>query len=219
MSNADYLKKVMSKNLKYYLKRDGITQTELANKLGIPEMTMSNWLNAKTYPRVDKIQLLADYFKISRSDLTEEKQHRIFKANEYPYFPISISAGLPINVEPISSNDVETISIPDSIMGKWAGSKDIYFMRVNGESMNKIIPNNSLIAVKQMELSSFNDGDIVVYSNGCDYAVKKFYRFDDKIIFRPDSYDNSFIDYVVTNDSLEDIKIHGKVVLYIVELD
>src|SRR5699024_451317 len=139
-------------------------------------------------------------------------------ASSYPYYPISVAAGLPENVNSVTNDDVEQIEIPDSIMGKWAGNKDIYLMRTNGESMNKVIPNGSLIAIKPINLSNLKDGDIVVYSDANDYSVKRFYRHDDKLIFRPDSTDLSFTDYIASADNNE-LKIHGKVVIYIVELD
>lgn len=142
-------------------------------------------------------------------------------STRYPYIPVSISAGLPLDIEAVESDRVETIPIPDRIMGKWAGSKDIFMMRVNGDSMNKVIPHHSLIAVKRVELSSLKDGDIVVYSDDCSYAVKRFYNdtSNDRLIFRPDSKDNRFIDYIVPYSEAENIKIHGKVVTYIVNLD
>jgi transcriptional regulator with XRE-family HTH domain len=34
--------------------------------------TFSDWVNAKTYPRIDKIELMANYFGISKADLVEE---------------------------------------------------------------------------------------------------------------------------------------------------
>lgn len=147
-----------------------------------------------------------------------EKKEEIKKCSNYPYFPVTISAGLPNNVDPVIKDDVETISIPDEVMGKWANDKDIFIIKVNGESMNNIIPHGSLIAVKPVELQNLKNGDIVVYSDGNDYAVKRYYRDDVRIIFRPDSKDPSFYDYI-TDISNENLIIHGKVVLYIVELD
>ena len=104
-------------------------------------------------------------------------------------------------------------------MGKYAGHNDIYITRVNGESMNKIIPDQSLIAVKPIELSYLKDGDIVVYNYDNEYAVKKYYKHGDKIVFRPDSDNMAFTDQVINLDSEIDLKIKGKVVLYIVEMD
>ena len=103
-------------------------------------------------------------------------------------------------------------------MGKWAGQDDIFIMKVNGESMNNVMPHGSLIAVKPIEAHQIKDGDIVVYSDGGDYSVKRFYRDENRLIFRPDSSDPSFYDYV-TDINNDELIIHGKVVVYIVELD
>lgn len=167
----------------------------------------------------DVIEPLANALRVSPAYLmgweNENDQHI---SSKYPYFPVSVSAGLPVNIEPITKKNIEEISIPDIIMGKWAGNRNIFMMRVNGESMNKIIPHGSLIAVKQIDLQNLKDGDIVVYSDGYDYGVKRFYRLDNQIVFRPDSNDTRFTDYIVSEEN-ENLKIHGKVVLYIVELD
>ncbi|TFJ92184.1 XRE family transcriptional regulator [Lentibacillus salicampi] len=180
-------------------------------------MTVSNWIKAKTYPRVDKVQQMADYFNVSRSDLTEEKKKAIsVSSSTYPFLPTNVAAGLPENVSGITDNDVEHIDIPDSIMGKWAGHDDVYLMRINGQSMNNVIPDQSLIAVKPIDLENLNNSDIVVFSYEHEYSVKRFYKQDDKMVFRPDSDDIRFTDYI-TNVSNSDLKIHGKVVIYIVE--
>ena len=134
----------------------------------------------------------------------------------YNYFPISVSAGLPINVEPIV--EAEKITIPDELLGKHAGGKNIYFTKVNGDSMNKIIPHDSLIAVKQVEKHQLKNGDIVVYSNGHDYAVKRFYDLGDKIVFKPESTDPIFTDYIIDKNN-EDLRIHGKVIVYVVNIE
>lgn len=139
---------------------------------------------------------------------------------EYNYFPTAISAGLPLNVDGITES--ETISIPDAIMGKYAGNKDIFITRINGDSMNKTMPDGSLIAVRPVSsINEIKDDDIVVYSNGYDYSVKYFYDDKDnkRYVFRPHSSDKVFADDIYYYENCDDLKIHGKVVLYIVELD
>lgn len=71
-------KETLAKNLSYYLERSGKTQRELAEVIGVAHSTFNEWMKAKKYPRIDKIELLADYFKILKSDLIEEKteEHR-----------------------------------------------------------------------------------------------------------------------------------------------
>lgn len=66
-------KEVMSKNLKFYMDKKGVDRNQLCADLDLKYMTVSDWINAKTYPRIDKIELLANYFGINKSDLIEEK--------------------------------------------------------------------------------------------------------------------------------------------------
>ncbi|MDD7566653.1 LexA family transcriptional regulator [Streptococcus suis] len=66
-------KEVMSNNLKYYMDKKGVDRNQLCSDLDLKYMTVSDWINAKTYPRIDKIELLANYFGINKSDLIEEK--------------------------------------------------------------------------------------------------------------------------------------------------
>ncbi|MGQ7550859.1 XRE family transcriptional regulator [Streptococcus suis] len=63
----------MSNNLKYYMDKKGVDRNQLCSDLDLKYMTVSDWINAKTYPRIDKIELLANYFGINKSDLIEEK--------------------------------------------------------------------------------------------------------------------------------------------------
>lgn len=66
-------KEVFAKNLKMYMDGKGKTQKELAEIIGVSAPTLNEWLKAKKYPRIDKIELLANYFGILKSDLIEEK--------------------------------------------------------------------------------------------------------------------------------------------------
>ena len=71
-------KEVFAKNLRYYLDIKGKTQKELAEIVGVSAPTINDWIKGKKYPRIDKIEILADYFGILKSDLIEEKtqEHR-----------------------------------------------------------------------------------------------------------------------------------------------
>lgn len=66
-------KEIFAKNLKYYLNYYQTDRNTICNALDIPASTFSDWLNAKKYPRIDKLELLANYFNIKKSDLIEDK--------------------------------------------------------------------------------------------------------------------------------------------------
>jgi len=51
----------------------GKTRRDICNALGISYFTVSSWVNGTKYPRMDKVEMLAQYFGISKSDLIEEQ--------------------------------------------------------------------------------------------------------------------------------------------------
>lgn len=65
------LRKTMASNIENQLKKAGKSQREMCLFLGFKENTVSDWMNAKTYPRIDKIEMMANYFGCKKSDLIE----------------------------------------------------------------------------------------------------------------------------------------------------
>ena len=68
MPDRDYRVTFVEK-LAYYMNRDGKTQMDLMRDLHLSSSTVSSWCTGHRLPRMDKIQLLADYFHIDRSNL------------------------------------------------------------------------------------------------------------------------------------------------------
>ena len=69
-------KEILSKNLKYYIERSGKDRRELAEIWGFPYSTVTEWINGRKYPRIDRIEIMADYFGILKSDLIEDKKEK-----------------------------------------------------------------------------------------------------------------------------------------------
>lgn len=65
-------KRVFQKNLNRYLAMGGKTQKEVAEKIHVSPQTFNTWCQGIAIPRMGKVQLLADYFGINKSDLIEE---------------------------------------------------------------------------------------------------------------------------------------------------
>lgn len=70
--HAHDAKEIMAKNIRQYMQDNNVTQPEICKTLNIPAPTFSDWVNAKTYPRTDQIELMATYFGIEKSDLVED---------------------------------------------------------------------------------------------------------------------------------------------------
>ena len=215
---------MFAKNLRYLRDKLGMEQIELANLLGRKSSSsISDWEKGRYTPKLGTLNEIAKIFNVNLDDMMEKdlskfaaQRNPSFQLRKYNYFETAISAGVPDHVEAVQSSEV--IQLPDDIMGRHAGQRDIFITRINGESMSHIIPDGSLIAVKPIEVHQLKDGDVVVYSDDGDYSVKRFYRSNDQLIFKPDSTDARFYDYVTSTEN-ENLEIHGKVVVYIVELD
>lgn len=70
-------KEIMAKNIKYYMDLHGKTRNEICEALGVKYTTFSDWVKGNSYPRIDKIELLANYFGIEKSDLVEDKTKQL----------------------------------------------------------------------------------------------------------------------------------------------
>ena len=66
-------KQIMADNIKRLLSAKGLNPRQLAIALDFKYTTVNDWGNAKTYPRIDKIEMLANFFNVSKSDLVENK--------------------------------------------------------------------------------------------------------------------------------------------------
>ena len=70
-------KNVFASNLKRYMEVKGKSRNDISEALGISYFTVSDWVNGKKYPRMDKVEMLANYFGIQKSDLIEIKEEKI----------------------------------------------------------------------------------------------------------------------------------------------
>lgn len=204
--------------------RDSIdkTQLELSKLLHVTKSTISMYERNERTPSPDILKKYSQLFDVSIDYLlgtpndTVEMLGQAVTMNKYPYIDDYVSAGSPVNIE--GMKDVPNIYVPDELLGSYAGSKRLFFLKVNGESMNKIIPNGSTIGVISYDsINDIKNGDIVVYSTeDHSFAVKYFYKEENKLIFKPSSTYHYYYDKVF--DINDNIRIIGKVVIYSVML-
>ena len=71
--SEEKIRKVFSKNLKYYLEANEKQPVDIVRDLKIPFSTVSSWMNALKMPRMGNVELLAKYLHVEKSDLLEEK--------------------------------------------------------------------------------------------------------------------------------------------------
>ena len=193
-------KEIFSRNLNRWLKLKGKTQADLVSDLDLKIATVSDWCNGKKYPRIDKIQLLADYLKILKSDLIEESNtnnNSKLKTNKIPVLG-SIPAGIPIElIEDIL--DYEEIS--EEML---KGDKEYFALRVKGNSMEpKYLDGDTLIILKTNDCESGQD--CIVMVNGDDGTFKRVIKTSNGIALQPlnPNYEMKFY----SNEEVEKLQI------------
>lgn len=222
------MKKTFVDRFRKTLDLRGISQSELSKKTGIRASSISDYYNGRYIPKQDKVTLIANVLDVSPSWLLcvaedeSEVQKDDASDNKYKSFPISISAGYLEDIE--GTNTYDLITIADEIMGKYAGQKNIILLKVNGESMNKIIPNGSFIIVdtNKTRVTDIYDRDIIVFANGGEgYSIKRYINDskNKRFLFKPESTDETFTAKEIKYEDSDNLKLIGKVVKYIVDLD
>lgn len=210
MISEEELRIYIGRKIKELRKKRSITQGELGKRLGVKNNTISAYERGAISTDQNVLFRLSEIFDVSINEFfpNEDEEHT---SHFYNYLPTVISAGLPIDVEAISKAD--RIQIPDEIMGDYAGNKKIFITKVSGDSMDKVIDDGSLIAVKPISIENLKNGDIVVFSDEYEYSVKRYYRYHDVLVFRPDSYNSVHVEQVYSTK--DNIIIHGRVVMHI----
>ena len=175
-------KKAMSANIKEQMKRHGIDRNKLVNDLGLKYTTVSDWINGKTYPRIDKIELMANYFHVEKADLVERKPTNLHRPAGITKIPVlgTIACGDPITADENIEGYRETIAdlLP---------SGTVFYLKAKGQSMSPTIPNGAYVLIR--EQPNVEDGEIaaVLVDNDSEATLKRVKRQQGLVMLMPDN--------------------------------
>lgn len=74
--NAEENKRIMARNIKRFMERKGVTNQQVCDALGFKYTTFMDWIKGVTYPRIGKVEAMAQYFGCEKSDLIEDKKEK-----------------------------------------------------------------------------------------------------------------------------------------------
>lgn len=198
-------KETMAKNIKRLMALNQVNATDVCNALGFKAPTFSDWVNAKTYPRIDKIEAMSNYFGVSKADLVEDQ----LPSDAISYAPTQripilgrISAGLPLYAE----EQIEGYTYTDLNHGG-----EYFALRVHGDSMDALgIKEGYLVIVRRQDY--VDNGTICVVLVGDNEAtMKRFYQDGDTVTLMPQSTNPKHMPQIY-NLKHTPIHIIGKVV-------
>lgn len=184
------------------------TQEYVCNKLNISSGALSRYETGMYEPK--SLELVNDFanlfgvttdYLLGKDDNNNESQRLFYMCPVYG----SISAGIPNWAEECIEGRIPI----DPVLFNIINPEEHFFLRVNGESMNKEVPNGSYALIHKQDI--VEDGEIaVVLVNGYEATLKKFSRQGEFIVLEPMSTDESF--KVQIYDKNTPIKILGKYV-------
>ncbi len=199
-------KEIMAKNISRLMKENNVDRNKLSRDLKISYTTISDWINAKTNPRIDKIEMLAKYFGVEKSSLVESP-NKIVQLDTLPVKKIpvvsKISAGMPIYTE---ENLIDYIYFATKNLNS---NKEEFGLQVSGDSMDKLFQDGDVVVVEKD--STVENGQLgVVLVNGYNGTVKRIRYNNDQIILIPESNNPRHYPQVYGKD--DEVKIVGRVV-------
>jgi len=162
-------KEIFSKNLKYYMKLNDKSRNDICKDLGFKYTTFTDWYKGKIYPSIDKIELLANYFNIKKSDLIENKNTTDELGN--PVVPIDLLGTIKAGYDWIANEEkIGTVDIPNEL----AKTGDFFALKVKGDSMADAILDGDIVIIKKQSFA--NDNNIVAAIINGDEVTLKMYR-------------------------------------------
>ena len=199
-------KEIMADNIKYYMSLNNEDRHDVCRALNIKYTTFTDWVNAKTYPRIDKIELMALHWGISKADLVEPRGAFDNHGTRGVRIPVvgTVAAGYPLLA-------YEDIIDWEEIPERWANSGEYFGLKIKGHSMEpRIFEGDTVIVKCQNDAES---GDIVIAQvNGDEALCKKLKKQDSGIILQ--SLNSEYPTFFYSNEEISEkpVVIIGRVV-------
>lgn len=169
---------IFSKNLRRLLRENRRKAQDLADYLGVSKVTVSEWVNCKKQPRMDKVDRMCVFFNCSRSDLMDDDVTGIVPASGLVKLYDGIPAGVPALLDE---------HVVDYIPTTLPHPEEYAAIIVHGESMiNAGIPNGCTVMIKRQPCAE--NGQIVACRvNDDSVTLKRFSQHGDTVVLNPEN--------------------------------
>lgn len=192
-------------------RRMGLTQEQLAQRVGLTGSSVSQWEAGRAKPHIDVMKKLADVFGMTTSELIGEPSasivpaHAVGRSRLVPVRSMGVThAGSPI--EEIVDDGV--VEVPEGVVTRHPAG---FMLRVEGDCMDRAFPPGCMVMVDpDMEARS---GDAVVAEPVPGESVlRRYTRGAQTLMLSPDSTNPAHEDLVFSGDDLREVRLIGVVV-------
>ena len=172
-------------NLKAIMKERKVSRRQLAEGLNIPYTTLTDWCTGRIFPRVEKINLIADYFNIKKSDLIEEITDEDDDALYDDVVKVDVFSKL--FLDSVWSLKNESFKIDEELIPpEWIKNHQSYFgLIMNDNSMDPEFHKDDCLIIRECKKMD-KDGFYCVLEKDSDYAkIRKLIHINDGIMVMP----------------------------------
>ena len=202
------IRAIFSRNLKMYMEVHDLNNVELSRIVGVSESTVGKWLLQKSLPRMGVVEQLANYFKINKSDLLEDKGKTVSIPDDPNIFVPKLKKvpllGTTAAGEPILSDEHF-----EGYVGTTANAD--FCLRVTGDSMTGIgmYDGDTVFVKSQNEAES---GQVVVVRiNGDAVTLKRFYHNWESVILQSEK--PAYPPMIFNANNCDDFRILGRAII------
>lgn len=190
----------------------GYSQQQLAIKLSTDRTLISHWESGNRKPNSEMIAKISNVFGVSTDyllGLTTVPDGEVITRLNVMTQKVKVYGKIPAGIPFEAIEDMlDDVYVPDKIARK----KDLFGLKIVGDSMSKIIPDGAIgVFEKTNHLENGEVGAIMV--NGYDATVKKFYKLTDSVVLEPVSYNDEHRPLII-RDGEETVAIIGKLVWF-----
>lgn len=207
-------------NIDALLVKFDITQEALARIAGVAPSSVNGWRNGAV-PRKNAIEKMCQALEITRDDIMSDefglaaKEHgRVPSGAKLPSEPRPAYAPLlgRVHAGDACEPDIidDRIPIPYEVR---SAHHDGYFLEVEGNCMSRVYPEGCHIYIDPRQQP--RNGSVAVVSiDGADYVMRRLYNTGRTIVLSPDSWDDSYVDIVITGEDERTVEYVGTVVWF-----
>ena len=171
-------KDIFSKNLNRYIAKSGKTQKAIADAIGVSPQSFNSWCQAVAIPRMDKLQLLADYFGIGKSDLLEEPSS--IKPSKGAVRLDVYSRVSAEGLEASADDIIDWEEVPETM----AHDGDYFCIQLHGDSMEPTLGDKDILVAREQDDAETGDIVIVTVDNN-DAFCRRLRKYDDSLALEP----------------------------------
>ena len=193
----------------------GWTQKDLAKKIGTTQQQIARYESGDTDVKSSVLVKMSNAMGVTISYLLG-MENAALPNNSTIDVPLygRIAAGEPIEMVEVEDSQPVPIKVHEKF-------PDAFLLRVEGDSMNRILPNGSYALIDPAQKEPISGKPYAVCVNGFDATIKRVRRLNNGFELVPDSTDPTYVPKVFNYNEpgTDPVTVIGRVVYYVLPFD